>query len=264
MTLQWRLYGSTPQLYAWIIVSTPGASQQTTSTETTSTSCPTASWPSQVSISYQPVVQQIEQNPAFIGLTGGLCYSFTLNYSGVSAGQSLATFVFNQYNGTIVYPCGYFPANLIVSQIQVTVFNGTTFNEINSMWLENDTSQLNVSSCPLTNYPVSVQSVILTPPYTPAGPTVEITLRGNIEQMPITNLTAILSLTGRNQTFQFSGVNASSPLLYEQFRSQTEIIVGPVSIDSSAIYPMTITGTFENGQTFSFDVQVQVQSAPQS
>lgn len=146
----------------------------------------------------------------------------------------------------------------------MTVFNGTTFNEINSMWLENDTSQLNVSSCPLTNYPVSVQSVILTPPYTPAGPTVEITLRGNIEQMPITNLTAILSLTERNQTFQFSGVNASSPLLYEQFRSQTEIIVGPVSIDSSAIYPMTITGTFENGQTFSFDVQVQVQSAPQS
>ena len=180
LTMQWRLYGSTdPLLYAWIFASTISASQETTSTESTSaTSCTTAPWPSQVSTSYQSVVQQIEQNPAFVALTNGLCYSFTLNYYGESGGQSLTTFVFNQYNGTVFYPCGTFPANLTVSQIQVTVFSGTTTNEISSMWLDNQTASLNVYSCPLANNPLWVHSVLIVPPYTPAGPTVEVTLRG--------------------------------------------------------------------------------------
>ena len=265
LTIQWRLYGSAhPLLYAWIIAPTISASQQTTSTESTSTSCPTSSWPSGISTSYQSVVQQIEGNPAFVALTDGLCYSFTLNYSGESAGLGLATFVFNQYNGTIYYSCGTFPANLIVSQIQVTLFNGTTFNEVDSMWLENDTNQLNINEgCSPTAPPIFVQSVTLTPPYTPAGPTVEVTLRGGPGQSPITNLTAVLSLTGKNQTFQFSGVSPSSPLMAGQPASQTEVIVGPVSIDTNAIYPMTITGTFQNGQTFSYVVHVQIQNSPQ-
>ena len=225
LTIQWRLYGSTPLLYAWIIASTLSAPQQstTTSTESTSTSCPTASWPSQISTSYQSVVQEIEQNPAFVALTNRLCYSLTLNDYGESGGQSLTTFIFNQYNGTVFYPCGTFPANLTVSQIQVTVFNGTTTNEISSMWLDNQTASLNVYNCPLANTPVWVHSVLIVPPYTPAGPTVEVTLRADLEQAPITNLTAVLALTGREpfqsqtQTFRFVAVNASNPLLAGQF-----------------------------------------------
>ena len=199
LTIEWRLYNSTvPRLYAWIITSSPIIFQQTTSSESTSV-CQASSWPSQVSTSYQPVVQQIEQNPAFIDLTNGLCYSFTLNYYGESQGESLTTFVFNQYNGTIIYPCGTFPAKLIVRQIQVTVvLNGVAIKEISSMYLENDMGQLNVyAGCGPSLPPVEVHSVTLVPPYTPAGPTVKVTLYASPDQLPVTNLTAILSLTGK-------------------------------------------------------------------
>jgi len=270
LTIQWRLYGSpAPQLYAWLIAYSLSSSQLTTSGESSS-ACATTSWPSQVSTFYQPVVQQIEQNPAYVALTNGHCYSFTLNGYGVSQGQSLTTFIFNQYNGTVFYPCGTFPANLTLSQIQVTVFNGTTNDEISSMWLDNETVLLNAYSCPPTITPVWVHSVVIVPPYTPAGPTVEVTFRTNLEQLPITNLTAVLSLTGRapfqsqTQTFRFVAVNASNPLLAGQLASQTKTIVGPVTIYSDYLYSMNISGTFQNGQTFSYGVQVEITNSPPS
>jgi len=266
LTLQWRLYNSTaPRLYAWIIASFPGSSQQTTSSESTS-SCPATSWPSQTSTSYQPVVQQIVQNPAFVALTNDLCYSFTLNYYGSSQGENLTTFVFNQYNGTIFYPCGTFPAKLIVSQMQVnTILTVSKIDEIVSMGLENDTRQLNVyAGCGPSLPPVLVRSVMLVPPYTPAGPTIDVTLYASPEQMPITNLTAVLSFTGRNQTFRFSSVSTSSPLPPGELASQTETIIGPVSIDTNSTYTMTITGDFQNGQAFSYPVKIQVESARQT
>jgi hypothetical protein len=259
LTMQWRLYNSTsPRLYAWIIAPSPSSSQQTTSGE--SASCPATSWPSSVSTWYQPVVQQIEQNPAFVTLTNSLCYSFALNANATYQGQSFTTFIFNQYNGTVIYPCGTFPAKLIVSQIQVNVIlNGTEINEIVSMDLNNETTGLNVSGCTSYLPPVWVHSVMLVPPYTPAGPTIEVNLYAAPGQTPITNLTAVLSLTGKNQTFQFSGVSASSPLLPGQLASQTETIIGPVSVDTNSIYPMMISGTFQNGQAFSYQVQIQIE-----
>ena len=262
LTIQWRLYNSTaPRLYSWIIAPSLSSSQQTTSSQ--STSCPATPWPSPVSTSYQPVVQQIEQNPAFVALTNGLCYSFALNGNATYEGQSFTAFVFNQYNGTIYYPCGTFPAKLTVSQIQVNaVLNGTKIEEIVAMYLDNGTSGLNVGGC-TSSVPVGVSSVTLVPPYTPAGPTIKVTLYGDSGPMPVTSLTAVLSLTGKNQTFEFSGVSASSPLLPGQLTSQTETIIGPVSIDTNSTYSMTIAGTFQNGQTFSYPVQIQVESAVQ-
>lgn len=108
--------------------------------------------------------------------------------------------------------------------------------------------------------------MVLVPPYTPAGPTVEVTLMD--ASSPIVNLTAVLSLPGKNQTFGFSGVNAASPLLAGQSSSQSETIVGPVSVNTTSTYPMTIAGAFQNGTKFSYSVwdgyplRVEVQTGP--
>lgn len=261
------------------------ATANTTSSIFQSTvSCPPISWANVTNaspISYQPVVQQIAQDPSFVALTEGLCYSFADNYFGVinlnnpSQRESLTTFVFDHFNGTIIYPCGVSPAKLTVSQIQVnTVLNGTTIEKIVSMDLDNDTADLNEymdcsyvpgQVCPAPPPvcpgppPVWVKSVVLVPPYTPAGPTIEVTLTNAGEQMPIVNLTAALSLTGMSQAFEFNAVSASSPMSAGQSTSQSETIVGPVSFNTTSIYPMTIAGAFQNGTKFSESVQVEVQ-----
>ena len=258
LTIQWRLYNSTiPLLFAWMTYSYPG-DEQFIANESSPAPCPTAPWPSQISTSYQPAVQQIEQDPVFAALEGGLCYSYEGNSYGTSHGENLTTFFFNEYNGTIYYPCGTFPAKFVVSQMEVdTIFNANKIDGITDVGQENEWRALNMWSCPGLP-PVLVHSVTLVPPYTPAGPTIQVKL--SVEQAPITNLTAVLSLDGKNQTFEFFGVSASSPLLQGQLASQTETVVGPVSVDTNATYPMTIEGSFQDGQTFSYPVTVQVQA----
>lgn len=263
LTIEWRLYNSTtPVLYAWIIDSFP-VPEQFIANKPSSTSCPTAPWPNQTSTTYQPAVQQIEQDPAFIALMGGHCYSYGGNNSyGTAHGENLTSFSFSEYNGTISYPCGYFPAKLVVSQILVgTVYNADKIDAITAMSLENDLRSLDMYSCPYDDLPLWVHSVTIVPPYTLAGPTIQVTLYASGEQAPITNLTAVLSLTGENQTFEFSGVSASNPLLQGELASQTDAVVGPVSADTTATYPMTIEGSFQDGQAFTYAVTVQVQAA---
>ena len=238
-----------------------------------STSCPPIQWTNSsgaASVSYQPAVEQIAQDPAFVALTHGLCYSFALTDYGkvlnTAQWEDFTNFVFDHYNGTIIYPCGTFPAKLTVSQIQVnTVLNGTAIEKIASMGLNNDTASLNeYMACPwgLTPPPVWVKSVMLVPPYVPAGPTIELTLANAGGQAPIVGLTAVLSLTGKNQAFVFSDVSSSTPLLPGQSSSQSETILGPASVDTSSVYPVTIVGAFQNGTKFSESVQVEVQSGP--
>ena len=78
----------------------------------------------------------------------------------------------------------------------------------------------------------------------------------------------MLALTGREpfqsqtQTFRFVAVNASNPLLAGQSASQTETIIGPVTIYSDYLYSMNISGTFQNGQTFTYGVQVEIVNGP--
>jgi hypothetical protein len=238
-----------------------------------STSCPPIRWTNSsgaASVSYQPAVEQIARDPAFVALTHGLCYSFALTDYGKVLNtvqwENLTNFVFDRYNGTITYPCGTFPAKLIVSQIQVsTVLNGTTIEKVASMGLNNDTASLNeYMACPwgLTPPPVWVKSMMLVPPYVPAGPTIELTLANAGGQAPIVGLTAVLSLTGKNQAFVFSDVSSSTPLLPGQSSSQSETILGPASVDTSSVYPVIIVGAFQNGTKFSESVQVEVQNGP--
>jgi len=247
---------------------TVSTASTTSSVLSSTTSCPPITWANvtgAASISYEPVVQRIVQDPSFTALTQGLCYSFALNYYGYSQGESLTTFVFDNYNGTIIYNCGWFPGKVVVSQIQVnTVLNGTTIEKMVSMGLTPGTD-LNEFSCPAPpSASIWVKSVVLVPPYTPAGPTIEVTLID--ASAPIVNLTAVLSLPGKNQTFEFSGVNAASPLLAGRSSSQSETIVGPVSVNTTSTYPMTIAGAFQNGTKFSYSVwdgyplRVEVQS----
>ena len=251
-------------------VAASSTASTTSSALSSTTSCPPITWANvtgAASVSYEPVVQQIVQDPSFTALAQGLCYSFAINYYGYSQGESLTTFVFDQYNGTIIYNCGWFPGKVVVSQIQVnTVLNGTTIEKMVSMGLTPG-ADLNEFSCPAPpSPPVWVKSVVLVPPYTPAGPTIEVTLMD--ASSPIVNLTAVLSLPGKNQTFGFSGVNAASPLLAGQSSSQSETIVGPVSVNTTSTYPMTIAGAFQNGTKFSYSVwdgyplRVEVQSGP--
>lgn len=249
-----------------------GSSSTNFSTSDISTSCPPITWTNSsgaATVSYQPAVEQIGQDPAFVSLTHGLCYSYALTDYGkvlnTARWENFTNFVFDHFNGTIIYPCGVFPAKLLVSQIQVsTVLNGTAIEKIVSMGLNNDTHDLNeYMACPYipgNAPPVWVKSVMLVPPYTPAGPTIEVSLTNAEEQTPIVNLTAVLSLTGKNQTFGFGSVSASSPLLAGKSASQTETIVGPVSVDTNSTYPMTIEGSFQDGQTFTLPVTVEVQA----
>ena len=268
-----------------------GAATSSTANTTSSilqstTSCPPISWANVTDaspISYQPAVQQIAQDPAFVSLTHGLCYSFALTDYGkvlnTAQWENFTSFVFDHFNGTIIYPCGVFPAKLLVSQIQVSaVLNGTTLEKIASMGLNNDTYDLNEymdcsyapsgQACPAPAPicpgppPVWVHSVMLVPPYSPAGPTLEVTLTNEEEQMPIVNLTAVLSLAAKSQAFEFSGVSASSALLAGQSTSQSETIVDPVSVNTTSIYPMAIAGAFQNGTRFFESVEVEVQNGP--
>jgi hypothetical protein len=98
LAIEWRLYNSTdPRLYAWIV--TPSVSQPQQSTTVSSSSCPASPWPSNTPISFQPTVEEIEQNPAFMALTNGLCYSYQLSGNATYQSQSFTTFVFNRTTG---------------------------------------------------------------------------------------------------------------------------------------------------------------------
>lgn len=262
LAIDWGLYNSTdPRLYAWIV--TPSVAQPQQSTTASSSSCPASPWPSNTLTSFQPTVKEIEQNPAFLALTNGLCYSFQESGNATYLSQSFTTFVFNQYNGTIIYPCGTYPANLTVSQIQVNaVLNGTSVKDIMMIDLNNDTASLNIVSCPILPA-VVVQSVMWLPPSEHpnyGGGAFEVTLEANYPT-PIINLTAVLSVAGNNVTLEFRSVNASNPLLPRHAASLVEGAFG-FGINSDSIYPMTIIGTFQNGQTFSVPVKVEVQAIP--
>lgn len=255
-------------------VTSSSKTSATSSVLSSSTPCPPITWTNSsgtATVSYEPVVQRIVQDASFTALTHGLCYSFSLTDIGETLNtaqwERFTNFVFDHFNGTIIYPCGVSPAKLRVSEIIVsTVLNGTALEKISSMNLNNDTASLNeYMACPWFPGPppaVWVKSVMLVPPYTPTGPTIEVTLTNAVEQMPIIDLTAVLSLAGETQAFAFIGVSASTPLLAGQSSSETKTVVVPVAVNTTSTYPMTIAGTFQNGTKLFESVQVEVQLVP--
>jgi hypothetical protein len=118
-----------------------------------------------------------------------------------------------------------------------------------------------VSGCVLStkdNEPVTVISVQGVYPIVPAGPTIKITLKSNNTDVPITSLSATLSIIAKNQRYDFPNINQSHPLMPGQTVSQTLVIVGPAGYDSDSTYPLHIEGMLQNGQTFSYTIIVKI------
>jgi hypothetical protein len=96
------------------------------------------------------------------------------------------------------------------------------------------------------------------PPFTPGGPTVEITLK-NVSAEHVTGLTATL-VTGRSFDFNFE-VAPSSPLMPNgSISSKINMIGGGFS--DNVLYPLTIKATLQSGTTSVYTQQAQIK-APQ-
>jgi hypothetical protein len=97
-----------------------------------------------------------------------------------------------------------------------------------------------VATPDLSSYqPVGIVSLQMIPPYTPGGPTIQMTLKNNgIE--PITNLKAILELYS-NYTFDFTNITSSSPIAPASYASDIKTLIGG-GFQSDFPYPLMISG----------------------
>ena len=96
------------------------------------------------------------------------------------------------------------------------------------------------------------------PPFTPGGPTVEITLK-NVSAEPITGLTATL-VAGRSFDFNFA-VSPPIPLMPNGSVSQKLTMIGG-GFSDNVLYPLTIKATLQSGTAVVYTQQVQIK-APQ-
>jgi hypothetical protein len=205
---------------------------------------------------------QVELNSEFVQLSQGLCYNYIGESYGESQGASFAQYTFNYYNGTVFYPCGTFPAELVVGQIRVaTPGNGSVSGE-STFQFSNDTASLNVYDGCGPNLPpagvVSAELVIVT---IPAVPELSLTLSTVSAQAPIASLTAVLITSGANDTLSFAGVTPSTPALPGTIISQLELINGQVTLTTGGVYDMSIQGSYSDGQNFSYVVTVALVSS---
>lgn len=101
---------------------------------------------------------------------------------------------------------------------------------------------------------VQLSSIVMVQPYTPAGPTLALTLR-NMMGCCITNLTAVLVLNS-NFAFRFTGVSLGYPLDNEQYASSVETLIGG-GFDSAKNYTFVIKGTTQD-TAFTDTVQTRI------
>ncbi len=196
--------------------------------------------------------QTVEQDPAFVNLSKGLCYNYL--------GEALPpTMTFAYYNGMIAYPCGDSPLQLPASEILVNVSASQT---LLSAKLVNGTQvAYQHQECP-PSIPLWVVSVADVESTIPAVPQLNVTLAVPQGGSPVASLKAVLTLDGGSQTFRFGGVTSASPLGPGRAVSSIEIILSNLSFNGDEEYPMAISGTFANGQAFSYLVHVEVAQFP--
>lgn len=200
------------------------------------------------------VAQDVQQSQDFLQLSGGLCY----NYNGMGpagAGAGVTEYYFNHYNGSVAYPCGTAPQALVDSQIVALAdSNGTLV----SVRFAND-SALNPAPACGPAPPVGVESMTDVGSTIPAVRELNLTLFADPAGRPIANLTARLTLDGGVQTFLF-GVTPSSKLQPGQSASSMQILLGGVTFSLDKVYPLAVSGLYDDGQAFSFNASVQVAS----
>jgi hypothetical protein len=196
--------------------------------------------------------QNVEQDPAFVNLSNGLCY----NYIGQT---QAATMTFAYYNGTIAYPCGDAPLQVPASEILVNVTASQTF--LSAKLVSPSQAGYQHEECP-PSIPLGVVSVADVESTIPAVPQLNVTLAVPQGGSPVASLKAVLTLDGGSQTFRFGGVTSASPLRSTQAVSSTEIILSNLSFNADQVYPMVVSGTFADGQAFSYLVHVEVAQFP--
>lgn len=195
--------------------------------------------------------QQAEQDPTFVSLSSGLCYNYVEETSGV--------LTFAHYNGTITYPCGDNPLEPPASEILVSVNAAQKLTSAKLIGPSEVAGQNETCDVSLPVGVVSVQDVGST---IPAVPQLNLTLAVTPGGSPLASLQAVLTLDGGSQTFKFGSVTSSSPLTSAKSVSSTEIILSNLSFNANEVYPLTISGTFANGQGFSRQVHVQIAGIP--
>jgi hypothetical protein len=104
---------------------------------------------------------------------------------------------------------------------------------------------------------IVVVSARLVGPYTPAGPTVELTLQ-NQQGCCLMSLSATLVLNN-NYTFYFKDVNSSHPLDQGQVVTATQTLIG-AGFDSNQSYPLVIKGTTQD-TIFTDTIRMQITSS---
>ena len=213
------------------------------SVSTTGVACDSSNMPQ--------AAQQAEQDPTFVSLSSGLCYNYV--------GESSGVLTFAHYNGTITYPCGDNPLEPPESEILVSINAAqklTSAKLIGPSEVAPQNETCDVSS------PVGVVSVQDVGSTIPAVPQLNLTLAVTPGGSPLASLRAVLTLYGGSQTFKFGSVTPSSPLTSGKSVSSTEIILSNLSFNANEVYPLTISGTFANGQGFSRQVHVQIAGIP--
>jgi hypothetical protein len=92
------------------------------------------------------------------------------------------------------------------------------------------------------------------PPFNPGGPVVAISLK-NISDKPVAAVKCTLVL---NRSFDFTfDVSSAKPWLPNSTINTKQTLIG-VGISDSQTYPLTITGSFQDGGTFNYSNQVKI------
>ena len=222
-----------------------GAQQgQVTTVSTTGVGCNDSSMPQ--------AAQLVEQNQNFTSLSNGLCY----NYIGEPVPSVM---LFAYYNGTVAYPCGDAPALLPASVIEVHT-NGTS--GANSVEAVSPSALATQGEKCDPLIPLQVDSVTDVESTIPAVPQLNVTLSVPAGGRPVESLKAVLTLDGGSQTFLFGGVSQATPLAPSKSASSTEIILSNLSFNANEVYPMTVSGTYGGGGSFSYVVHVQIAQIP--
>lgn len=201
-------------------------------------------------------VQEIENSAKFSQESQGECYSYIGSSTVTQENQTSTVYGFDYFNGTVGYPCGTFPVETVISQIDVTVPpNGSVTSA--SYQLDNDTTGLNIyEGCGPHLPSVGIVSAQTLAALVPVVPEVNLTLSAANSGQPITRLSAVIEAQGGNLTLVFSQVSTSSPLEPGNTTWELGLLNAQVSLTPGLVYPMTISGTFSDGTTFSYAAQI--------
>jgi hypothetical protein len=164
---------------------------------------------------------------------------------------------------TAMEGCMAAPATTVTTTITKTSSVTTTITSTQPTTATMPTTSPTLSQ---SQQPIEIISVLgPLPPINPGGPIVEITLK-NVSNNPVIFLTATLRIQSAlpNQSYDFDfNVSASNPLSPNTSISQKRTLIGGGFADSYS-YPLTISGTFQNGNSFGFTEQVMIASPPTS